>query len=99
MICGTCGFDFETTEIGSICPICSTIPPTTTETHFVAEFNNLPTILPVLKKGTLGRFVNKEHPWFNDIILICDRKHKFYRIEANGKKLWIPEHWIEALNE
>jgi len=57
---------------------------------------NLKESLPVLEKGTTVLLNNEEHPWHNEIALICDRKHKFYRLEIRGKRLWVPEEWVKT---
>ena len=61
--------------------------------------SNLSSILPVLKKGDIVQLINEEHPWNNELALICDRKHKYYRIEILGKRLWVPEDWVRKTDE
>ena len=51
--------------------------------------------LPVLEKGESVIIVNEEHPWNNQIALVCDTKHKFTRIEVLGNKIWVPNEWIK----
>lgn len=51
--------------------------------------------LQALKKGDSVVIVNEEHPWKNQIALICDTKHKFTRIELLNKKIWVPNEWIK----
>jgi hypothetical protein len=60
---------------------------------------NLRPILPVLKEGEVVQLTNEQHPWNKELGLICDRKHKYYRLEIRGKKIWIPEHWVGELND
>jgi hypothetical protein len=59
---------------------------------------NLEGTLPVLEKGETVLLNNEEHPWHNEIALICDKKHKHYRLEIRGKRLWVPENWVK-INE
>lgn len=48
----------------------------------------------VLEIGTLVSIVNKEHPWYKQLGLIKDIKHKHYRIEVFGKLIWMPVDWV-----
>lgn len=57
---------------------------------------NLEETLPVLEKGETVLLDNEEHPWHNEIALICDKKHKHYRLEIRGKRLWVPENWVKT---
>lgn len=52
--------------------------------------------LPPLAVGQSVRIKNAEHALFDSIALICDKKFRHYRIELNGMRLWVPDHWIEA---
>lgn len=49
----------------------------------------------VLEIGTVVKFVNLSHVWHNEIAIIRDIKHKFYRIELHGALVWIPYSWVE----
>jgi|10_taG_2_1085330.scaffolds.fasta_scaffold00033_66 DNA-directed RNA polymerase subunit RPC12/RpoP len=60
---------------------------------------NLSIILPVLEEGEIVLLVNEEHPWHNEIALICGRKHKHYHLEILGKRLWVPEDWVRKIDE
>lgn len=51
--------------------------------------------LPVLEKGTIVIIDNNEHPLHNQIGIVCDIKHKHYRLELEQKKIWVPEHWVK----
>lgn len=51
--------------------------------------------LPVLEKGAVVIVDNNEHPLHNQIGIICDKKHKHYRLELEQKKIWVPEHWVK----
>ena len=53
------------------------------------------TCLQVLKKGESVVIINEEHPWKNQIAIICGIKHKFTRIELLGKKIWVPNEWTK----
>lgn len=55
----------------------------------------------VFENGDIVRFDHIEHVWHNEIAIICGAKHKFYRLELHGKKIWVPENWVrhdESLN-
>jgi hypothetical protein len=106
MICKWCGenftideyLDFSGNEI--TCPNCFGTIIIATEEFVVGDQEIiLSTDLPVLEEGELVRITNEQHPWYNELSLICDRKHKHYRIEANGSKLWVPEHWVERIDD
>ena len=58
---------------------------------------NCKNINDVLEIGMIALFKNEQHVFNNEICLIVDTKHKHYRVELNGKKIWIPEHWITKL--
>lgn len=49
----------------------------------------------VLKVGDVVKIDNLSHPWHEEIALICAMKDKFYRLELNGKKLWVPFSWVK----
>lgn len=55
-------------------------------------------ILPVLEEGETVQLTNEQHPWNRELGLICGRKHKHYRLEIRGKRIWVPEDWVEELN-
>ena len=55
--------------------------------------------LPVLEKGETVIIVNEEHVWSGELALICGHKHKHYRIEIFGNKLWVPLDWVKATND
>ncbi len=50
--------------------------------------------IPLLEIGDIARIINKQHAWYNDIVIIRDKKHKQYRIEVHGRNIWVPEHWV-----
>lgn len=56
-------------------------------------------IIPALENGKSVIIINKEHPWNGEIALICDSKHKHYRIEIFGKKIWVPSEWVKSIND
>lgn len=57
------------------------------------------TILPVLEEGDTVVIINEEHPWNGEIALICGTKHRHYRIELHGKKVWVPFEWVESTDD
>lgn len=103
--CGTNNyFDPQTIinkqHIRVICSLCGNPihVSATSVTEYNAEINTKP-ILPVLEEGTIVEITNREHVWYGEIGLICDRKHKHYRIEVFGRKVWMPEHWVKSIDE
>jgi hypothetical protein len=79
-----------------ICHGCSAYINLPTETIFLGEKLEQQNVLPVvvLEKGDLVRLNNPDHVWYNQIALICGIKLKFYRLEINGKKIWVPQEWV-----
>jgi hypothetical protein len=63
--------------------------------ELVAEQPIISTNVPVLPIGTVIAIVNKEHPWYDDIGIIRDKKFKHYRIEVHGQLVWMPEDWVK----
>ena len=53
------------------------------------------TTRPVLEEGESVIIVNEEHPWSGQIALVCGFKYKHVRIELLGKKIWVPDEWIQ----
>lgn len=49
----------------------------------------------VLKKGTVVRLDNPRHPWHDQVGLIDDHKHLFYRVEINNNLVWFPLNWVK----
>lgn len=60
--------------------------------------NNIPKLnkyeLPPLPESSLVKITNKEHPWYDEIGIIRERKFRHYRIEIYGQLIWMPEEWI-----
>lgn len=54
---------------------------------------------PVLRNGTIVVIINEEHIWSGEIALICGIKHKHYRIELLGKKIWVPFEWVKQTDD
>ena len=74
------------------------------ESGYVEEIvlvNRVPvfkTQIPELEEGTLVFVINKEHQKHLEPGKVVARSHKHYRIEFNDKsKIWMPQHWIEAI--
>lgn len=98
--CPNCGdYDEALTGIDVIiCPRCGYVIPTTTEHVSIGWKLNQPDNKPVpevLEKGTVVKLDNADHVWHDEIALICDSKHKFYRLELNGSKIWVPCEWVK----
>jgi len=67
-----------------------------TQTLLYRNFKPISEEIPkVFEIGEEVLFANREHPWYNKLGIICERKHKQYRIEINGKKLWVPNEWVK----
>lgn len=83
--CYTCGHKnvFNNHE-ELVCSICNT-----------TISNQLQEETPELGVGQVVIVDNEEHPLHNNIGLICDVKHKHYRLEIQGSKIWVPEHWVK----
>ena len=109
--CSNCGYadDYDLSEINfdiiescvncHNCTIAITIKMETEEV--VVEYNKecSAQIVPVLENGRSVSIINEEHPWNGEIALICDSKHKHYRIEIFGKKIWVPSEWVRPIND
>ena len=48
----------------------------------------------LLPLGTIVKITNKQHVWFDEIAIICGVKHRFYRLELHGTKMWVPYEWV-----
>ncbi len=92
-------YDIDDIQIGyttSIpCTHCSLPINIVTENIAVGEKLEQETVQQVLKEGDIVRLDNENHVWHNQIALICGTKHKFYRLEINGKKIWVPKEWVK----
>lgn len=108
--CPNCGYvgdydtsevDFDITESYVDCHNCIEIIILITEGIIVENTNRTYStqILPVLENGRSVIIINKEHPWNGEIALICDSKHKHYRIEIFDKKIWVPSEWVKPIND
>lgn len=108
IMCDACGYEGryipeeirtdDTLESFVTCNLCEaniTIPSEYLVENRIDQ-DTLEEILPVLKEGEVVLIDNKEHPLNNQIGLICERKHKHYRVEIQGKKIWMPEHWVKS---
>lgn len=60
---------------------------------------DLAEILPVLENGEMVLLDNEDHPWHNEIALICGKRHKFYQLELREKRLWVPEEWVKQIDD
>lgn len=83
------------------CRICTKIFDILTEMAVIENKEKTHSKAPssVLEKGRIVVIVNEEHPWYNDFAIIREIKHKHYRIELHGKKLWVPFEWVRPSNE
>lgn len=82
-----------------VCPICcvpiiKTIENQTIEAIGADHSRNAP-IISNLEIGESVVVNNKEHPYYQEIALVCDKKHLFVRLELNGYKIWMPNDWVE----
>jgi hypothetical protein len=101
-LCGERGlYDLAELNIGYIvsvpCKRCSlpiTLPTENLNLGEKLERQQAPTF-PVLKEGDVVRIDNKDHVWHNQIAIIRGQNHRFYRIELNGGKVWVPKEWVK----
>lgn len=50
--------------------------------------------------GALVRIQNHEHIWHEQIGIVRDiRDNGFYRVELLGKLVWMPKHWLVAVED
>lgn len=95
--CPKCGYDIDICY--NICTVCGYIIPVTTELETI----NKPIVEDVvLANYPIGESVvikNQEHPFYNEIALVCDTKHLFVRLELNGIKIWMPSKWVKNYDQ
>lgn len=90
--CPNCGHSVKSTDY--MCPECSVKIITTVENLII---DNDKTITPEISDLEIGESVkisNREHPYFDEIALVCDKKHLFVRLELHGYKIWMPSEWV-----
>ena len=91
--CPNCGHQVSSTDY--VCPGCGTKIITTLEKCTINDETALDMIVSDLENGESVRIINEEHPYHNEIALVCDKKHLFVRLEVNGYKIWMPNEWVE----
>lgn len=101
LFCEHCEFEQEVTGDNSdgsfVCGGCFQL------NYFTAEMCEIeikleetqPAVAQVLEKGTLVKFDNPDHVWHGEFALICGHKHRFYRLELLGQRLWVPREWVK----
>lgn len=104
--CSECGFEQEVT--GDNCDGSFTCGRCFQLNYITVEMCEIeiklgespPSVVEVLEKGTLVQLDNPDHVWHGEFALICGHKHRFYRLELLGKKIWVPREWVkyEPLN-
>lgn len=104
MDCPNCGHKIIITNTPTIeCPICAAV--INVEGIFIDVFGPINfteaagETIPEIGEGSLVKFNNKQHPWYEQICLVVDTKHLFIRVEALGKRLWVPAEWVEPIND
>ena len=106
LTCEACGYEgnYEHSAVESdqgyswvICDRCTYHITLATETITIGEKLQRREGQPVevLKEGDVVRLDNPDHVWHNEIAIICGRKPKFYRLEINGKRIWVPKEWVK----
>lgn len=48
------------------------------------------------KIGETVSIIIDRHPWYRKAATICNIKHKFVRLDLSGKKIWVPNDWVES---
>lgn len=61
--------------------------------------DNRQQISPVFEKGDIVRINDSDHIWHNTIAIVRDKKPAHYRLEFNGKLVWIHESHVEMSND
>lgn len=51
--------------------------------------------IPPLSSGTIVKIANDGHPFNGEICIITDKKHKHYRVDIGGCKVWVPDYWVK----
>jgi len=52
-------------------------------------------IVSDLRMGESVIINNMEHPYYQEIALVCGIKHKHVRLEVNGIRIWMPNEWVD----
>jgi len=54
--------------------------------------------IPSIDEGQWIYVINEEHTKYLDPGIIVDKSHIHYRvIFTDGKRIWMPEHWVELI--
>ena len=95
--CHNCGAHLSL-ELG-YCAICLTEIKKQIEQVFINICMSVKEERSDLEIGDSIIIINKQHPWNEEIGLVCDKRHKFIRIELHGDKIWIPNEWAKKYED
>jgi|TARA_R110000751_G_scaffold23969_2_gene65741 hypothetical protein len=94
--CQKCGVD-NTINRENIneCKVCGEPISAIVENVIVNNIKHIKSEILNIEIGTIVKIDNKEHPWHDEIALICDKKHKFVKIELRGITTWVSNNWVK----
>ncbi len=100
LTCDACGSDqeFRILENYLFCQRCGHSIPVTMENVYIGEKlkeDQQSSSSQVLKEGAVVIIDHTDHVWHNEIAIICGVKHKFYRLEFGGRRIWVPCGWVK----
>ena len=77
------------------CPLCGV------DLLLASRINNKPQqkTSVVFENGDIVRINNRDHVWHDTIAIVRAKKHLHYRLEFNGKLVWIHESCLEPSND
>lgn len=78
-----------------VCAYCLTTIPVVVENTIIGENQQSRPLQPVLEKGAVVLINNPQHAWHNAVAIVCGVKPRFYRVEAYGRRLWLPIEWVK----
>lgn len=93
MPCPNCGHAVTINDY--VCPSCSSKIIVCIENQSINNPVKQELDISDLRIGESVMITNQEHPYFEDIALICDKKHLFVRLELHGYKIWMPNDWVK----
>lgn len=97
ILCPQCGNKLFIYD--SLCPICNQVVNKSIESTIINQNATSETQISSLPLGESVIIVNEEHPYHNEIALICAKKHLHVRIELHGKRIWMPNDWVKKYDD